>query len=62
MASRLLTFPLLFIHGNGSSSNAFMKQIPYFAKDYHVIIADSRAHGKSTNKIDSLSYEMMADD
>ena len=54
--------PLLLIHGNGSSISAFAKQIPYFSKTYRVIIADSRAQGKSVNKIDSLSYEMMADD
>ncbi|MFD1468535.1 alpha/beta fold hydrolase [Hymenobacter caeli] len=54
--------PLLLIHGNGSSISAFAKQIPYFAKTYRVIVADSRGHGKSVNRIDSLSYEMMADD
>jgi pimeloyl-ACP methyl ester carboxylesterase len=54
--------PLLFIHGNGASINSFTKQIPYFAKNYKVIIADSRAHGKSVDNGDSLTYEMMADD
>lgn len=54
--------PLLFIHGNGASISSFTKQIPYFAKKYKVIIADSRAQGKSADKGDSLSYEMMADD
>lgn len=54
--------PLLFIHGNGGSINNFTKQIPYFSKKYKVIIADSRAQGKSPDKGDSLSYEMMADD
>src|SRR5678810_518873 len=54
--------PLLFIHGNGGSINNFTKQIPYFAQNYKVIIADSRAQGKSTDSADSLSYEMMADD
>lgn len=54
--------PLLFIHGNGGSINNFTKQIPYFAKKYKVIIADSRAQGKSADPSDSLSYEMMADD
>lgn len=53
---------LLLIHGNGQSISAFVKQIPYFSKKYKVIIADSRAHGKSVDKSDSLSYEMMADD
>jgi pimeloyl-ACP methyl ester carboxylesterase len=54
--------PLLIIHGNGGSINNFLKQIPYFSKKYKVIIADSRAQGKSVDKTDSLSYEMMADD
>ena len=54
--------PLLFIHGNGGSINNFTKNIPYFASKYKVIIADSRAHGKSADPTDSLSYEMMADD
>lgn len=54
--------PLLIIHGNGGSINNFIYQIPYFAKKYKVIIADSRAQGKSTDTGDSLSYEMMADD
>src|SRR4051812_11106483 len=39
--------PLLLIHGNGGSINNFVKQIPYFSKKYKVIVADSRAQGKS---------------
>ena len=54
--------PLLIIHGNGGSIDNFVNQIPYFAKKYKVVIADSRAQGKSPDKADSLSYEMMADD
>ncbi|MBC7399949.1 MAG: alpha/beta hydrolase [Mucilaginibacter sp.] len=55
--------PILFIHGNGGSIYDFRNQIPYFAKNYQVIIADSRAQGKSADlKNDSLSYEMMTDD
>ncbi len=54
--------PLLIIHGNGGSINNFIYQIPYFSKKYKVIIADSRAQGKSTDIADSLTYEMMADD
>ena len=54
--------PLLIIHGNGGSINNFVYQIPYFSQKYKVIIADSRAQGKSTDAGDSLSYEMMADD
>jgi pimeloyl-ACP methyl ester carboxylesterase len=54
--------PLLIIHGNGGSIDNFINQIPYFSKKYKVIIADSRAQGKSADNADSLSYEMIADD
>ncbi len=54
--------PLLIIHGNGGSINNFIYQIPYFSRNYKVIVADSRAQGKSFDLKDSLTYEMMADD
>lgn len=54
--------PMLIIHGNGGSIDNWVYQIPYFAHDYHVVIADSRAQGQSVDKGDSLSYEMMTDD
>lgn len=54
--------PLLIIHGNGGSIRDFSNNIPYFSKKYKVIIADSRAQGKSADAPDSLTYEMMADD
>lgn len=54
--------PLLLIHGNGGSIRDFAKTIPYFARHYRVIAVDSRAHGKSVDTGDSLSFEMMADD
>jgi len=54
--------PLLLIHGNGGSLGAFSANIPYFSKKYKVIAVDSRAHGKTTDSKDSLSFEMMADD
>ncbi len=54
--------PLLIIHGNGGSISNFRNQIPFFAKNYKVILADSRAQGKSIDTGDSLSYEMMTDD
>lgn len=54
--------PLLMIHGNGGSMAAFSKNVPFFAKKYQVILVDSRAHGKSVDPSDSLSFEQMADD
>ena len=47
--------PLLLIHGNGGSINNFMYQISYFSKHFKVIVADSRAQGKSVDTRDSLS-------
>jgi pimeloyl-ACP methyl ester carboxylesterase len=54
--------PLLLIHGNGGSIQDFKHNIPYFAKHYRVLAVDSRAHGRSVDPGDSLSFEMMADD
>ena len=53
---------LLLLHGNGGSIKAFSQTIPYFSKKYKVIAVDSRAHGKTIDGKDSLSFEMMADD
>jgi pimeloyl-ACP methyl ester carboxylesterase len=54
--------PLLFLHGNGGSIDNFSNNIPYFAQHYQVIAIDTRAHGKSTDPSDSLTFEMIVDD
>ncbi|HUC85986.1 MAG TPA: alpha/beta hydrolase [Candidatus Acidoferrales bacterium] len=54
--------PLLMIHGNGGSISSFRHNLPYFAARYQVIVADSRAQGKSKDSGDALTFEMMADD
>lgn len=54
--------PLLLLHGNGGSIASMKSTIPYFARTRRVIAVDSRAHGKSVDQGDSLSFEMMADD
>jgi pimeloyl-ACP methyl ester carboxylesterase len=54
--------PLLLIHGNNGSIAAFKNNISYFAAKYRVIVADSRAQGKSRDDGPALSFEMMADD
>lgn len=53
---------LVLIHGNGGSISSMGSIIPYFSKKYRVIALDSRAHGKSIDANDSLSFEMMVDD
>ncbi len=54
--------PMILIHGNGGSIADMGFQIQYFSKHYHVIAADSRAHGKSGVGDGRLNYEQMADD
>ena len=54
--------PLLLIHGNGGSIKDMGSIIPFFSQKYRVIAVDGRAHGKSVDLADSLSFEMMADD
>jgi len=54
--------PILMIHGNGGSMEAFKKNVPFFSERYKVILVDSRAHGKSTDPSDSLTFEQMTDD
>lgn len=54
--------PLIMLHGNGGSIEAFKYQIPFFEKYYKVIAIDSRLQGKSGGSADTLSYDMMAAD
>ncbi len=53
---------VLMIHGNGGSIAQFAHTIPYFATKHRVIVADSRAQGKSRDPGPALTFEMMADD
>jgi len=54
--------PLLLIHGNGGSIIWMGNQIDHFKANYRVIVADSRGQGKSELKVDSLTYEQIAED
>lgn len=54
--------PLLLLHGNGQSIVAFKEQIPFFEKEYRVIIPDCRGRGKSTNSDAELTYHIQASD
>jgi pimeloyl-ACP methyl ester carboxylesterase len=54
--------PLLLIHGNNGSMRAFAQNVPFLAKHFRVILADSRSQGKSLDPDHSLTFEMMADD
>lgn len=55
--------PLLLLHGNSQSINAFKNQISDLSKKYTVIAVDSRGHGNSKDfSFGQLKYEKFAED
>lgn len=54
--------PVLFLHGNGGNSRFFHYQVAPFKKHFELIFLDSRAHGKSNNRGEHLSFRLMARD
>lgn len=54
--------PLLLIHGNGGNIESMGNQIDYFKNKYRIIVADSRGHGKSELKTDSLTFVQITKD
>lgn len=54
--------PLLFIHGLGSSGRDWEMQIPFFARDYRVVVFDLRGHGGSDKPRGPYSIPQFAAD
>jgi pimeloyl-ACP methyl ester carboxylesterase len=54
--------PMVLIHGNGGSIASMGHQLEYFKTKYKIIVADSRAQGKSGDTKDRLTYEQISDD
>ncbi len=54
--------PLLLIHGGYKSISDFDNNIPKLAQHFQVIAVDSRGYGRSSNLLDSMSYELLTDD
>ena len=54
--------PILLLHGGLANSDYWGDQVPAFAKDHEVIVADSRGHGRSTRSAEPYSYGLMASD
>jgi len=54
--------PMVLIHGNGGSIKSMANQIDYFKTKYKIIVADSRAQGKSEEGKGQLTYEQITDD
>ena len=42
--------PLLFLHGLGSSTQDWEKQVPLFAQKYKVYLLDLRGHGDASHR------------
>lgn len=54
--------PLLFLHGLGSSSRDWKRQVSHFAEYYRVLICDMRGHGRSSKPPGPYSVELFAAD
>lgn len=54
--------PLLLIHGLGSSSRDWEKQVPFFEKNYQVMTLDLRGHGRSEKPPGPYSIKMFVED
>lgn len=54
--------PVILLHGAFTNSNYWGNQIPVLAKNYKVIVMDSRGQGRSENNEKFLSYDLMSSD
>ena len=53
---------VILLHGGLGNSNYWGNQVRVLAKDYEVIVMDSRGHGRSSRNKEPLSYHLMATD
>jgi pimeloyl-ACP methyl ester carboxylesterase len=54
--------PLLLLHGPLGNADYWGNQVEVFARQYQVIVLDSRGHGRSTRDGRLYSYRLLADD
>lgn len=54
--------PILMIHGGLAHGDIWSSQVADLSKDYRVIVADTRGHGRSTNDGKDYSIELLAKD
>ena len=54
--------PIILLHGGLANSNYWGYQVAELAKQYQVIVMDSRGHGRSTRDEQPYSYSLMASD
>ena len=54
--------PVILLHGGLANSAYWGNQVPELARHYHVIVMDTRGHGRSTRSAERYTYELMASD
>jgi len=54
--------PVILIHGGLANSDYWGLQVRALAPHYHVIVLDSRGHGRSTRTDAPIGYDLMAED
>ncbi|RJF86547.1 alpha/beta hydrolase [Oleomonas cavernae] len=54
--------PVVFLHGGLANGEYWGNQVQVFAKQYKVILVDSRGHGRSTRDDKPYTYGLMASD
>jgi pimeloyl-ACP methyl ester carboxylesterase len=54
--------PVILLHGGLANSNYWGRLVPELARQYQVIVMDSRGHGRSTRSSEPIGYDLMASD
>jgi pimeloyl-ACP methyl ester carboxylesterase len=54
--------PVILVHGGLANSEYWGLQVPALAAHYHVIVMDSRGHGRSTRTDTPIGYDLMSSD
>jgi pimeloyl-ACP methyl ester carboxylesterase len=53
---------VILLHGGLANSNYWGNLVPALATQYHVVVMDSRGHGRSTRNAKPFGYDLMASD
>ncbi len=53
---------VLLLHGGGADSAYWGHLVRELSRAYHLVVMDSRGHGRSTNEAAAITYEQMAQD
>jgi pimeloyl-ACP methyl ester carboxylesterase len=54
--------PVVLLHGGLANADYWGNLVPVLAKDYQVIVIDSRGHGRSSRGSEPIGYDLMASD